>query len=137
MSLPSAEVRAVFAQYSDRQQKLLSRLRVLIYTTAKADPRIGSVVETLKWGQPAYLTESPKSGTTVRIDAVGATDCAVYVSCQTTLIESLRVVFPNERYQKNRALWLDVNDSTSAAAALIEMALTYHLSRKFVSQRFA
>jgi hypothetical protein len=33
----------------------------------RATPGVGALHETLKWGQPAYLTPETRSGTTLRL----------------------------------------------------------------------
>jgi hypothetical protein len=49
----------------------------------------------LKWGQPAYLTGKPKTGSTIRIDAFGGRDerYAMFFHCQSRLAESFRVLY--------------------------------------------
>jgi hypothetical protein len=64
----SDEVEAVFAQYPDQVRERLLALRDLIFDTASHTKGVGEIEETLKWGQPSYLTIKPKSGTTIRID---------------------------------------------------------------------
>lgn len=80
-----ADVAAVLADYPQHVREQVLDLRELLLRIAGDDPRIGAVTETLKWGQPAYVTPT---GTTVRFaparsrsDAVG-----VYTSCQTPLV---------------------------------------------------
>ena len=69
MSIPSVSptVAAVFATYPKPMRSKLMALRQLIYETAAATDGVGAITETLKWGEPAYLTAATKSGTTVRI----------------------------------------------------------------------
>ena len=90
-------------------EKLL-RLRGLILDIASADPDIGPLEETLKWGQPAFLTSDSGSGTTVRI----------HRHKQST--ETLT-------FDGKRAVVFDVNDDlpVDAVRHCIAMALTYHL----------
>src|SRR3990167_3950069 len=45
----------------------LENLRPLIHVTAAKPPAAGPLTETLKWGEPAFLTEATKSGTTIRL----------------------------------------------------------------------
>src|ERR1700749_5164434 len=68
--------------------KLLA-LRRLILDTARATKGVGAVEETLKWGQPSYLTPETKSGSTIRINQVKSApgQYAVYFHCQTNLVE--------------------------------------------------
>jgi len=65
-------VGAVFAAYPKPVKVKLLGLRQLIFDTAKATQGVGRLEETLKWGQPSYLTAETNSGSTVRIDRVKA-----------------------------------------------------------------
>ena len=66
--IKNPEVAAVFKGYpKDMREKLLF-LRRLIFGTASATEGVGELEETLKWGEPSYLTPDTKSGSTVRID---------------------------------------------------------------------
>jgi len=47
---------------------VLLNLRALILDTAAENPAIGPIEETFKWGEPAYLPSTTKSGTTIRIN---------------------------------------------------------------------
>ena len=42
-------------------------LHDLILDVAAKTPAIGPIEETLKWGQPAFLPNTTKSGTTIRL----------------------------------------------------------------------
>lgn len=134
VTTPEPAVRAVFDAYPPELRAALLNLRQLIFATA-VEADVGPLVEALRWGQPAYLTAQPRTGTTIRIDAVkGSTDrYAMYVNCRTTLMESYRQLYPDLLvFEGQRALVL----STAAAgpeAALkhcIALALTYHRSSK-------
>ena len=79
----------------------------LIFAAAADLPGTGGLVETLKWGQPAYLTVKPKTGSTIRIDAFGGRDehYAMFVHCQSRLVESFRVLYPQTfTFEGKRAL---------------------------------
>ena len=45
----------------------LLALRELIFRTAAETPGVGAIEETLKWGEPAYVSAASKSGSTIRI----------------------------------------------------------------------
>ncbi len=128
-------VAAVFAASTPAARAQLLRLRALIFATAAATPGVGSVDETLKWGQPSYLTSVSKSGTTIRIDAVkGAPGrVALYVHCQTHLIEQFRERYRDAlTFEGNRAVLLDT-DAPLPVEPLrhcIAMALTYHRDKR-------
>src|SRR6266850_4669353 len=63
-------VDAVFNAYPRPIKARLLALRRLIFDTAKTTKGVGALQETLKWGQPSYLTAETKSGSTIRIDQV-------------------------------------------------------------------
>ena len=86
------QVREVFANYHAAMRKRLLDLRDLILATADETDGVGQIVECLKWGQPAYLTERPKSGSTIRIDAIRGEDglYGLFVHCQTRLVPIFR-----------------------------------------------
>ena len=63
-----SDVASVFKAYPPRIRAKLMALRELVFDTARRTGGVGPLTETLKWGQPSYLTEATGSGTTVRID---------------------------------------------------------------------
>lgn len=67
-------VAAAFASYPEPIRARLLALRRLIFATAAATQGVGPLEETLKWGQPAYLTPATRAGSTIRIDRVRGTD---------------------------------------------------------------
>ena len=83
--IEDARVAEVFAGYPGRTREKLLVLRCLILETAADTPGVGGLQETLKWGQPSYLTAESKSGTTVRIGPYGSSGSkhALYVHCQS------------------------------------------------------
>jgi len=127
-------VTAVFAGYPDPVKSRLLALRKLIFDTAKATSGVGALRETLKWGQPSYLTTESKSGSTIRIDQVKAEagGYAIYFHCQTDLVETFRELYPELRYGGNRAILLDVGDKLPEKALrhCIALALTYHARKR-------
>jgi Domain of unknown function (DU1801) len=132
--IASAEVAGVFDAYPPDIRKALLRVRNLILETAAATEGVGEIEETLKWGQPSYLTPQSGSGTTIRIDRVKSTDdaYALYVNCQTSLVATFRERYPKLRYDGKRAIVWRANDKIDAAALrhCIALALTYHLRKK-------
>jgi hypothetical protein len=86
-SVPS-EVESAIADYPDAVRDRILALRAHVWDVAAADPAIGPLEETLKWGQPSYLTMAPRTGPTVRIDRIGSgTDVAIFTHCQTSLVK--------------------------------------------------
>ena len=124
----------VFDNYPPEIKSRLLRLRDLIVLVASETPGVGELEETLKWGQPSFLTTTSRSGTTIRIDQVknDPQHYAMYLSCQTTLIETFRMVYPDFRYDGNRAIIFAIEDDLPIEVLkdFIGMALTYHLRKK-------
>jgi hypothetical protein len=133
-------VDAVFDSYPAMLKTRLLALRRLIFETAKTTAGVGALQETLKWGQPSYLTTETKSGSTVRIDQLkSAPDCyAIYFHCQTDLVETFRRLYPTEfTYGGNRSILLNAKDKIPEPALrhCIALALTYHLNKRKVAQK--
>ena len=68
--IDNAQVAAVFRSYPSGVATKLLALRRLILDVASSTEGVGPVEETLRWGQPSYLTTRPRSGSTIRIDRV-------------------------------------------------------------------
>ena len=130
----TAEVESVFSGYPPKQAERLLRLRRLIFETADSTEGVGPLQETLKWGQPSYLTTQTKSGTTIRIDHVATAPgrCAMYVHCQTKLVETFRELYPDAlTCEGDRAIVFEPEDDIpeSIVRHCIALALTYHLRK--------
>ena len=117
-----------FAAYAEPMRDRLLALRALIFETAATTDGVGAIEETLKWNEPAYLT---KTGTTIRINAhkKSETDYALYVHCQTDLLDRYRALYSDElRFDGNRAILFDgaTRLPTDPLHHCIAMALLYH-----------
>ena len=128
-------VEAVFDAYPKQVRAKLLALRRLIFDTARTTDGVGTLEETLKWGQPSYLTPETKSGSTIRIDQVkpDADQVAVYFHCQTNLVETFRELYPSEfSYGGNRCIILNAADDVPEPALrhCVALALTYHLKKR-------
>jgi len=128
---PPPDVQAVFDAYPKAARHLLLPLRRLVFETAAGLPGAGRITETLKWGEPSYLTTRPKSGTTIRLgwSAKRPGSAGLFVNCQTTLLSEWRELYEGEldlignreiRFPLGSPLPID------AARHCIAMALTYH-----------
>ena len=134
-SLSDSAVDAVFAAYPNPLRRRLLALRRLILETARTTAGVGALQETLKWGQPSYLTTETGSGSTIRIDRIkSATDqYAIYFHCQTDLVETFRELYPRElNCVGNRCIVLNVAEAPPEAALrhCVALALTYHLNKR-------
>lgn len=129
-----AKISGGFDNYPAKLRGKLRALRRLILNTAAKIEGVGPLEETLKWGQPSFLTAQSKSGSTIRIDRVKGSDekYAVYFHCQTDLVPTFRELYPKQfAYEGNRAVILDANKrpDEKALAHCIALALTYHLRK--------
>jgi hypothetical protein len=124
------QVRVKFEAVEEPSRTRLLELRGLILDVAKEFPQVGELVETLKWGEPSYLPKKRNVGTTIRIGPSKLKDYAIFVHCQTTLIDDFRHMFPDDfHYEGNRGIHFDADDSLDEERLrlFISNALTYHL----------
>lgn len=129
------EVAAAFDRYPAPMRDRLLALRELIFEVAASTPGVGRIEETLKWGEPAYVTTASRSGSTVRIDwkKAAPSQYAMYFNCQTSLVSTFRTLFPKDfKFVGNRALVFEESQPppNDALAVCIAAALTYHLDRR-------
>lgn len=131
---PGSDVEAAFLAYPEQARVRLYELRELVLETAAALEEVGPLSETLKWGEPAYLTDATGSGSTIRLGWKKNTPTryAMYFNCQTTLVDTFRTLFPELTFEGNRAVIFDVAEPLPREAAIkcIELALTYHAAQK-------
>jgi hypothetical protein len=129
-----ADVAAAFSAFPAGVRARLLEVRDLIFETAAATEGVGPLTETLKWGEPAYLTQATGSGSTIRLGRSRSSErpCAVLFNCRTTLVDDFRNEFPDVfAYEKNRAILLDAGERLPEAPlrSILGMALTYHRRR--------
>ena len=127
-------VATVFKAYPAGLRRKLMKLRALVFEVAACTDGVGRLTETLKWGQPSYLTEETKSGTTVRIDRLKkGSGYALYVHCQSGLVPKFRELYPDTfRYEGKRAILFDTASRLPLPELrhCIGLALTHHLRAK-------
>lgn len=128
VEIENTKVAAVFEHYPLHIQEKLFFLRQLILDTASETDGVGSVEETLKWGEPSYVT---KKGSTIRIGWKQATpnQYALYFNCNTKLVETFREIYRDIfKFEGNRAIVFDGNDlvSVDELKQCICASLTYH-----------
>lgn len=126
---PPAAGAVVFDGLPPAVRRRLLEVRALISRVARENTEIGPLSATLKWGEPADLTEATRSGITVRLGRVGSaeTECAVLVNCRKSLIDEFRSRFPDAfRFAGSRALLLDTEAALPALplSACLHRALT-------------
>lgn len=126
------KVAAAFDAFPPETRDMALTLRDLIFSVAWDTPQVGEIEETLKWGQPSYLTPKTKSGSTLRIGMTKNGHAAVFAHCATNIISSYASTFPNtDQIEGNRAVIFTSPDEIvpMRLRLLIYHALTYHLKK--------
>ncbi|NHZ43691.1 DUF1801 domain-containing protein [Massilia sp. CCM 8693] len=129
----NAAVQRTYATYPAAVRARLLALRELIFATAASTEGVGAIEETLKWGEPAYLTTESKGGSTIRLawKKSAPAQYAIYFNCNTTLVDTFRSIFPHDFvFDGSRALVFEQSAAppVDALAFCIASALTYHRS---------
>lgn len=124
----SPKVNQVFANYPDIVRDKMQFLRELVIKTAEETEGIGELEETLKWGEPSFVT---KGGSTLRMDWKVRTpnQYAMYFQCTSRLVGTFRMVFSHKfQYEGNRAIVFQLNQSIPVLElqACVKACLTYH-----------
>jgi hypothetical protein len=124
-------VAEAFRAFPKTARTRLLALRQTIYDVAAATPGVGDLDETLKWGEPAYLTPSG-AGSTIRLGwkAKLPDEVAMYFICTTGLVDRFRELYPRDfRFGGNRALLFGLEGETPEKALrhCIALALTNKL----------
>ena len=129
ISFSDPNVATVFEGFPDAERKALLRIRGLIFKVAQQTPKVGKLTESLRWGQPSYLTLESKSGSTIRLGVLKTGGFAIYAHCQTTIMSDFRIVAPELKFEGNRAVKFARNDlgPLDSLKILLKRALTYHL----------
>ena len=122
------EVKLVFANYPDSVRNKMLIMRELVIETAKETDGISNLEETLKWGEPSYLT---KIGSTIRIDwkSKYPNQYAMYFKCTSRLVETFKVIFKDTfNFEGKRAIIFKMDDNIpkKELKSCIKTALTYH-----------
>jgi hypothetical protein len=124
----SPQVEEVFANYPDFVQDKLQRLRALVIETAEEMIDVNVLEETLKWGEPSFVT---KNGSTLRIDWKAKTpdQYAMYFQCSSRLVDTFRLVFNHTfQYEGKRAIVFQMNQKIPELELkeCIKASLHYH-----------
>ncbi len=122
------EVELVFENYPKSVRNKMLILRELVIETAKEIEGLNMLEETLKWGEPSYLT---KNGSTLRMDwkSKRPDQYAMYFKCTSRLVETFRMVFKNKfDFEGNRAIVFKMDDEIPKEELkyCITATLSYH-----------
>ncbi|AUP78834.1 DUF1801 domain-containing protein [Flavivirga eckloniae] len=123
-----SRVELVFNNYPDSVRKKMTSLRELIMETASEIEGLNNLEETLKWGEPSYLT---KKGSTIRIDwkSKNPNQYAMYFQCTSRLVSTFRTIYKSTlNFEGKRAIVLQLKEELpkDALKNCIAAALTYH-----------
>lgn len=126
--IKNPEVADVFSNYPKRMHQKLLFLRQLIIDTASATEGVGKLEETLKWGEPSYLT---KRGSTIRLGWKEArpTEYAIFFHCNTNLVDTFKELYRGTfKFEGNRAIVFHERDDipVDELTHCIAMSLSYH-----------
>lgn len=124
----ASEVDEVFSGYPDAVRDKMTALRKLVIETAEETEGIEELEETLKWGEPSFVT---KIGSTLRMDwkEKSPDHYALYFQCTSRLVNTFRIVFEDEfRYEGNRSIVFDLNQKIPVLELkeCIKASLRYH-----------
>ncbi len=118
----------IFDRYPKSAKFQLLHLRELVLTTASEIERLEKLEETLKWGEPSYLT---KYGSTIRMDwkKKNPEQFALYFKCTSRLVETFKILYKDIlRFEGTRAIVFRLDEKIPEIELkhCISLALTYH-----------
>lgn len=124
----NSEVQLVLDKYPDVVKVKLSNLRELIINVADETENISMLEETLKWGEPSYIT---KHGSTLRMDWKPSSpdQYAMYFQCTSKLVPTFRIVYKDIfQFEGNRAVVFKIKEELpeKELKQCIKACLTYH-----------
>ena len=122
------KVKKVFENYPPLVCEKLLFMRELIFEVVSQEDTITQVVETLKWGEPSYLT---KHGSTIRMDwkSKSPNQFALYFKCTSRLVPTFKSMFDSTfNFDGNRGIVFKLNEKVpdSELKHCIKAALIYH-----------
>jgi len=121
-------VKDVFDAYPPKVRPRLLHLRKLVFQVASETEGVIQLEETLKWGEPSYLT---KYGSTLRMDWKAKTpdQYAMYFKCTSRLVPTFKKLYGDVfTFEGIRAIVFKLDEAVPDAELkhCITMALTYH-----------
>lgn len=126
--ISNPKVKDVFENYPKSVQNKLLHLRELVVSTASEIDGLEELEETLKWGEPSYLT---KYGSTVRMDwkEKNPEQFAIYFKCTSKLVPTFKKIYKDKfKFEGDRAIVFRLNEKIAEAELkhCISLAMTYH-----------
>jgi len=122
------KVKDIFDTYPKSVRPKMLYLRELVLDAASKIDGLQTLEETLKWGEPSYLT---KHGSTLRMDwkEKSPNQYAMYFKCTSKLVPTFKTIYKDIfEFENNRAIVfeLESNIPKRELKHCITLALTYH-----------
>ncbi len=122
------EIEKIFNYFPENISEKLLFLRQIILDTASENKMLGKLEETLKWGEPSYLT---KNGSTVRLGYKKSNpeQYAIYFHCKTKLVDTFKELYRDQfKFEGNRAILFNLGDviPINELKHCISLSLNYH-----------
>ncbi|MCF6318138.1 MAG: DUF1801 domain-containing protein [Proteobacteria bacterium] len=129
--IESKEAVFIINSYPNNAKEKLLFLRSLIIETATDLKGIEKIEETIKWGEPSYIT---KNGSTIRIDWKAKTpnQYSMFFNCKTKLVDTFKELYNDIlTFKGNREITFEMEENIAVEELkhCVEIALTYK-SRK-------
>jgi len=123
----SSAVQEKFESYPEVARQQLLKIRNAIYDVAEEES-LGNIVESLKWGEPSYLS---KKGSAIRMDwkAKSPDTISVYFNCKTVLVDTFKEIYRDTfTYVGNREIVFQIPQTLPMLElkACLSIALRYH-----------
>jgi len=124
----NTKVKDKFESYPGFVQKQMYALRNLVIQTASEVEGLEKLEETLKWGEPSYIT---KNGSAIRMDWKESKpdEYAMYFHCQTKLVDTFKELYrDNFKFEGNRAIVFSCTEkiAENELKHCISITLNYH-----------
>jgi hypothetical protein len=131
----NSKVDDIFSRYPEAIRIKLQFLRELVIETAKTTEGLEYLEETLKWGEPSFVSNI---GSTLRMDwkEKTPTQVAMYFQCTSRLVNTFRIVYGDLfQYEGTRALVFPLNEEIpdKQVAECIRASLRYHKVKHLIT----
>ena len=128
-------LKTVFANYPDVVRDKMQRLRELVIETAKETEGVTVLEETLKWGEPSFISNI---GSTLRMDwkEKNPDQYAMYFQCTSRLVDTFSMLFHHVfQFEGKRAIIFQLNQKIPELELkeCIKAALTYHKVKELIT----
>ena len=125
----------IFSEYPEFVKDKMQFLRKLVLETAEETVGVSALEETLKWGEPSFVT---KNGSTLRMDwkPKSPNQYALYFQCTSRLVDTFRLVFDQQfHYEGKRAIIFQLEQKIPVPEIkkCIKAAITYHSVKHLIT----